>query len=121
MGKLTLKGLIGAGNALLNGQDAGQAKTGVTVDNGNGDAGERPIEVSTISVRESEVFSRDKLIALIVEHNDQPKNAIISRAWHPDSKTNDLFCEVIGSNYADVPLLVGKASYQLSTGEIVDI
>jgi hypothetical protein len=116
MGKLTHKGLISAGNTLLNGKDTGQAEADAELGNGNGATGETGIEASGNIAGQSKTDYAG-LVELVKSHNESVRPDIINRAWHPEAKEGSN----IQTNLSDVPVLEGKASYQLSTGEIVEI
>jgi hypothetical protein len=120
MGKLTLKRLIGAGNALLNGEGFGQVEAEPTVNDGNGQDGSTGIEASRNDSTESKahvsgLVTISDLEIIIQAHNSSVRSDIINRAWHPEVSAG----ANVQTNVSDVPLLEGKASYQLSTGEIV--
>jgi hypothetical protein len=122
MGKLTLTGLIGAGNALLNGESAGQAEAVPTVNNGNWQDGSVGLEASGNDIAESQkvdsgLVRLGDIESIIKGHNSIVRSDIINRAWHPEAAAG----ANVQTNVSDVPLLEGKASYQLSTGEIVEL
>jgi hypothetical protein len=128
MGKQSGKRRTSAGSTVPNGQNAGQVEAVATVSDGNRQDGAAGLEASGDDSTENETHDTGlvtyaELVAIVVKHNETNETALISRAFHPDGKgenwkETDMW---IGTNYADVPVLNGKASYQLSTGEIVEL
>lgn len=101
-------------NGQIEGDDAGSA--------GDGQAGTVGLAVSGNAGTESQK-DYSELVAIVVAHNKNGDKPLISRVWHPEGQ-GETWKETsmwIGTNYADVPVLNGKASYQLSTGEIIEL
>jgi hypothetical protein len=149
MGKQSGKRHASTGNAVPNVEANGQIEASATVNDGNGQAGAdgieasgnvdaegekvisglvglektRPVWEKAAAIAINDAFTFDALVNAVTAHNEECRIDLVSRAFHPKGKgenwkETDVW---IGTNCADVPVLQGKASYQLSTGEIVEI
>jgi hypothetical protein len=116
MGKQSGKRHASAGNPISNVKADGKVEADAELSHGDGDAGEAGIETSGNDIGQSETDYAG-LVELVKSHNETVRSDIINRAWHPEAKEGSN----IQTNLSDVPVLEGKASYQLSTGEIVEI
>jgi hypothetical protein len=122
MGKQSGKRRTSAGNTVPNGQDAGQVEAVPTVGDGNGQDGATGLEASGVVLREGKTHEAGlvaigDLESIIKAHNAIIRGDVISRAWHPEAPAG----ANLQTNISDVPMLEGKAAYQLSTGEIVEL
>jgi hypothetical protein len=122
MGKQSGKRRTSTGNPVPNGQDAGQVETVATVSDGDGQDGSVGLETSGVIPAESKTDSTGLVTlgdfeSIIKAHNSFIRPDVIARAWHPEAAAG----ASLQTNLSDVPLLEGKASYQLSTGEIVEL
>jgi hypothetical protein len=122
MGKQSGKRHASAGNTIPNGEGIGQVEASPTVNDGNGQDGSIGLEASGNDSAEGEkvdsgLVTLGDFESIIKGHNSIIRTDIINRAWHPKAAAG----ANVQTNVSDVPLLEGKASYQLSTGEIVEL
>jgi hypothetical protein len=122
MGKQSGKRHASTGNPLPNVEVNGQIEASPTVNNGDGQDGSVGLEASGNDSAESQALdtglvSLGDFESIIRGHNSVVRADIINRAWHPEAAAG----ANVQTNVSDVPLLEGNASYQLSTGEIVEL
>jgi hypothetical protein len=122
MGKQSGKRHTSAGNPVSDVKDNGQVEASPTVNNGNGQDGSVGLEASGNDIAEGQkvdsgLVTLSDFESIIKGHNSVVRADIINRAWHPEAAVG----ANVQTNVSDVPLLEGKASYQLSTGEIVEL
>lgn len=116
MGKQSGKRYASAGNSVPNAEAHGQVEVSPAINDGNGTTGETGITASGNANGKSET-GLQQLVSLVTKHNESYRADVINRAWHPDAEDG----ANIQTNLSDVPVLKGKTSYQLSTGEIVEL
>jgi hypothetical protein len=114
MGKLTLKGRGRQGKAISDGKDAGEVEVNAEFSHGDGETSRAGLEASGNADTKGKI-SYSGLVGLIQSHNEKVRPDIINRAWHPEATEGANIQTII----SDVPVLQGKAAYQLSTGEII--
>jgi hypothetical protein len=122
MGKQSGKRPSSAGINVPNVKDAGEIQAGSTVNDGDGQDGSVGLEASGDVGAESKADSSGLVTlgdfeSIIKGHNSIVRSDIINRAWHPEAAAG----ANVQTNVSDVPLLEGKAAFQLSTGEIVEL
>jgi hypothetical protein len=122
MGKQSGKRRTSAGNPISDVKANGQVEASPTVNDGNGQDGATGLEASGNDSTKGEkvdsgLVKLGDFESIIKGHNSIIRTDIINRAWHPKAAAG----ANVQTNVSDVPLLEGKASYQLSTGEIVEL
>jgi hypothetical protein len=116
MGTITLKGRGRQGKAIPDGKADGKGEVNTELSNGDGETGGTGLEASGNADTKGKI-SYSGLVGLVQSHNEKLRPDIINRAWHPEATEGANIQTII----SDVPVLQGKAAYQLSTGEIIEV
>lgn len=116
MEKRTHKGQGRSGNIKTSNHVATKTERVFSNSDGDRQVGGTGLEASGNADREGET-DYSGLVEIVKTHNEKVRADIINRAWHPEATEGANIQTII----SDVPVLEGKAAYQLSTGVIIEV